>query len=322
MSAFPILVSSAGRRVALVELLRADALALGLSPRLIATDLQPGFSAACAAADLAIPVPPATHPEFAWAMLALCREHGVRLLVPTIDPELGPLARIAEALRAGGTHANISSPAAIATARDKLATAQALGADAPPSGLPEAVLAEPGAWRLPLIAKPRAGSASAGVRRIEAFAALGALAPGYMVQALLAGPEFTVNLFVDAGRTVAAVPHLRREVRAGEVAKAITLRHPGLAAIAGRLARAVPGLAGALCFQAIEGPEGPKLIEVNARFGGGFPLAHRAGARFTRWLIEQAMGRPCTASDDWQEGTTMLRYDAARFGQADPRAWL
>ena len=55
------------------------------------------------------------------------------------------------------------------------------------------------------------------------------------------------------------------------------------------------------------------VFEINARFGGGFPLTHRAGARFTRWLLEEAAGLLSTAHNDWQEGVTMLRYDAAVF---------
>lgn len=312
MSDFAILLSSAGRRVALLELLRADAIALGLKPRLIATDLAPAFSAACAAADVALRMPPARHAEFAPALLALCRDHGVRLLVPTIDPELAPIAAIATDLRGAGTHANISSPEAIAIARDKFLTAKALGADAPVSVLPPETLP------LPAIAKPRDGSASAGVRVITTPTEL---PDHYVVQQKLDGPEYTVNLFVADGRTLAAVPHLRREVRAGEVAKGITVRHPALAAIAKNLPRAVPGLAGALCFQAIDTPQGPKVIEINARFGGGFPLAHAAGAPFTSWLIRQAAGLPPDASDDWQDGTTMLRYDAAIFGRGDSDSW-
>lgn len=321
MTEFPILVSSAGRRVALLDLLRADAAALGLRPVLIATDAAPAFSAACAVADRAIAVPPATHGEFPGTMLAICRRHGVRLLVPTIDPELAPIAAIADSLRANATLVNISSPAAIAIARDKLLTARALGADAPASAPPAGVLAAPERWRFPLLAKPRGGSASTGVQRIDSLDAVRGLPDGYMVQQLLDGVEYTVNLFVRADRTLAAVPHRRREVRAGEVAKAITLRHPGLAAIAGRLPAALPGLAGAVCFQAIETADGARVIEVNARFGGGFPIAHRAGAPFTRWLIEQAAALPSSVGDGWQEGVTMLRYDAAIFGAADPAAW-
>lgn len=314
---FTILVSSAGRRVALLELLRADARALGLSPRLIATDLNPALSAACAAADLALPVPPATHAEFAPALAAICAKEGVRLLVPTIDPELAPIAAVAPALRASGTHANIAAPEAVAVARDKFLTARALGPLAPASAPAEEAHTLAG----PLVAKPRAGSASAGIRMLDDARQAAGLPAHYMVQQRLAGPECTVNLFVRDGSTIAAVPHLRREVRAGEVAKAITLRDPALLAIAAELPARVPGLAGALCFQAIVGADGPRVIEINARFGGGFPLAHAAGAPFTRWLIEDAAGMPSSAENAWREGTTMLRYDAAIFGQAEPGAW-
>jgi carbamoyl-phosphate synthase large subunit len=314
MSDFPILLSSAGRRVALLRLLRADAQALGLRPKLIATDLRPDFSAACAEADLALPMPPAAHAEFAPALAAACAAHGVRLLVPTIDPELAPIAAIAPALRQAGTAVNISTPPAVAVARDKFATAQALGADAPLSALPSAAAA----MTFPAVAKPRGGSSSLGVRVVDSA---NGLSDATLLQERLVGPEFTVNLFVRDGSTLAAVPHLRREVRAGEVSKAITLRHPALAAIAARLPEAVPGLSGALCFQAIEGAAGPRVIEINARFGGGFPLAHAAGSPFTRWLIEDAAGLPSSAVDTWRAGTTMLRFDDAVFGTADPLAW-
>ena len=42
-------------------------------------------------------------------------------------------------------------------------------------------------------------------------------------------------------------------------------------------------------------------------------LAHRAGGQFSRWLLEEAVGRSCSAHDDWQTAVTMLRYDAAVF---------
>ena len=55
------------------------------------------------------------------------------------------------------------------------------------------------------------------------------------------------------------------------------------------------------------------MFEVNARFGGVYPLAHRAGARFSQWLLEESLGLQCTANNDWRAGVTMLRYDDAVF---------
>jgi carbamoyl-phosphate synthase large subunit len=137
----------------------------------------------------------------------------------------------------------------------------------------------------------------------------------YLVQEMWDGAEYTVNLFFDQeGDLRCAVPHRRIEVRSGEVSKGRTERVPALMNAAHQLAAALPGARGPLCFQAIVRPDGSfAVFEINARFGGGYPLAHHAGATFTRWLLEEALCSPCTAHDNWREGVTMLRYDAAVF---------
>ena len=55
------------------------------------------------------------------------------------------------------------------------------------------------------------------------------------------------------------------------------------------------------------------MIEINARFGGGYPLVDHAGATFAQWLLEEVAGLSRTVHDDWREGVLMLRYDAAVF---------
>jgi carbamoyl-phosphate synthase large subunit len=56
------------------------------------------------------------------------------------------------------------------------------------------------------------------------------------------------------------------------------------------------------------------VIEMNARFGGGYPLSYAAGADFPLALVQDALGLPATARlDGWQDGLVMLRYDAAVF---------
>ncbi|MFN3147737.1 MAG: ATP-grasp domain-containing protein [Paracoccaceae bacterium] len=175
----------------------------------------------------------------------------------------------------------------------------------------------PVAPAFPRIVKPRGGSSSVGLRLADDPAAFSnlTLGPDDIVQHRVDGPEFTVNIFVDAqGRLGAAVPHLRIETRGGEVSKGRTARHPVFREIAERMVAALPGAAGALCFQA-RWPEGglPQVFEINARFGGGYPLARAAGAPFSRWLLEEAAGLPATVADDWRDGTLMLRHDAAVF---------
>ena len=84
--------------------------------------------------------------------------------------------------------------------------------------------------------------------------------------------------------------------------------------LADRLGEKLTGARGALCFQAMVRHDGSAAIfEINARFGGGYPLAHAAGARFSQWLLEESLGLPSTASSQWQENLKLLRYDAAVF---------
>lgn len=169
----------------------------------------------------------------------------------------------------------------------------------------------------PAVLKRLDGSRSVGLcfaDDIESARALRLDARAYVAQERCLGPEYTVNCFVDqAGVLRAAVPHRRIEVRDGEVSKAVTERRADLNSIAHQIVAAIPGLRGPFCFQAILTDEGPKVFEINARFGGGYPLAHAAGATFGKWLIEEALGLPCTANDEWQDGLLMLRYDAAVF---------
>ena len=196
-----------------------------------------------------------------------------------------------------GTDVVVAAPAVVGLARDKLRTAELLCANRIPT--PRTIAAEDvdphaGDWSWPVLLKPRAGSSSIGVRRLDqpsAWPAAGAL-EGNVVQELLEGAEYTVNLFFDRGGTLRCViPHRRHEVRAGEVARGVTARHDALEAIGWSLGRLLPGARGPLCYQAIVDRAGrASVFEINARFGGGYPLAHHAGATFARWLLEEAVG--------------------------------
>jgi len=315
-----VLITSAGRRVALMESIRADARSSGLAALICAADQNPGWSSACSLADHASPVPRCTDPAYVDVLLALCREHGVQLVIPTIDTELPVLAVARDRFEQVGARVAISAPEAVAIARDKLRTARVLGAAGVPTPATEGledVLAARAAIRFPAVLKHIDGSRSIGLHfadSLDAAAQLSLPAARYVAQERCVGPEYTVNCYVDRqGELRAAVPHRRIEVRDGEVSKGITERRADLTAIAHKIAAAIPGLRGPFCFQAILTPAGPKVFEINARFGGGYPLAHAAGATFGKWLLEEALGLPCAANDEWQDGLLMLRYDAAVF---------
>ena len=320
-SSVTVLFSSAGRRVELMECFRSDARDLGINLRVIATDMVPSMSAACRAADAAYAVPRCVEPEFIPRMLELCAAEKVSLVVPTIDTELLVLAEAQERFRAIGTRVMVSSPKLVRVARDKLRTVELLAQHripVPRSVPAEQLLNRPDSLRFPVLLKPYDGSSSIGVQSADSPESLGRLnldVQRYLAQEKWSGREYTINQFYDQhGQLRASVPHLRCEVRAGEVSKGVTERHPLLMAMAEKIGAVLPGPRGVLCFQAIVDEAGEAIVfEINARFGGGYPLAHRAGARFSRWLLEEVSGAPATVNDNWQAGLTMLRYDAAVF---------
>ncbi|WP_343517617.1 ATP-grasp domain-containing protein [Sphingomonas sp.] len=312
-----MLLCSAGRRVSLLRAFRRAAADLHVDLRIIACDVQPEWSAACRLADLAVRVPYADDPDYIPAIEEICREHDVGLAVPTIDPELLPLAAARERLAAAGTTVSVSGVPVIEICRDKLDTATFLARHGIP--VPRTVdLALAGAqdWNGPAIVKPRHGSAGRAITRIDSLAELpGTETEPMIVQELLEGEEWTVNVYFDgAGALRSVVPHRRVQVRAGEVEKGVTGWQPQLIEIAEKMAACLPGPYGALCYQAIIAADGSaKVFEINARFGGGYPLADYAGASFARWLIEERLGLPSTAANRWTAGVAMLRFDAAIF---------
>jgi len=319
-----VLVSSAGRRVALMNLFRESADKLGLDLRILASDMDPSLSSACHASDRSFKVAHCNAPGYVDSLIGICEQNQVNLVVPTIDTELEILARARQDGRFGSTGIAVSDPETIALVRDKLACSahlSRLGIPVPRTIPAGEVLARAKAWEWPLFAKRISGSRSVGAKLVKDPESLRVFMTEHqdlIVQEVCRGREYTVNLYIDSRgvlRSIAA--HLRMEVRDGEVSKGITVRDARLEKMAKVLVQAIPGLRGPVCFQVfMEDVKErlPLITDINARFGGGYPLAHAAGAEFTTYLLAEQVGLEC----EWgpllvKDGVTMLRYDAAVF---------
>jgi carbamoyl-phosphate synthase large subunit len=321
MTAATVLISSAGRRVELLRGFRSALDTLGLDGRVLAVDRSP-LSSALQTADEGFLVPSCDDPAFVPEMLELCHKHSVDLVVPTIDPELPVYAAARDEFSSAGTTVAVGSAEVVAIAADKSRTHEWLTGNGFPTvgqATPGEVRADPRAWPFPLVVKPRHGSAAIGfcvVNDVPAFD-LAVRAGDVVVQTVAPGVEYTVDVLVErSGRCVCAVPRRRLEVRAGEVSKAVTMRSAELEALAVAVSEALPGAYGVITLQIFRDDDTARMavIEMNARFGGGFPLSREAGADFPRWLLEEVTGMPSSATTDgWRDGLVMLRYDAAVF---------
>ena len=278
------------------------------------------MSSAANLADASFIVPRCTSDEFIPFMLDLCRKEGIRVIVPTIDTELPVYSEYRSAFADIGVTIPISSPETIKIGYDKISTHRWLMQQAFPTveqASAQSALSQ--GFSFPAIAKPVRGSSSIGVTRVENREELHQASRGtdYVVQTIAQGHEYTVSTLVNReGRCVCAVPRRRLEVRHGEVSKGMTVRSEALEDLASRISEALPGAYGPLNVQIFMDEESGDLnvIEINARFGGGYPLAFESGAHYPKWIIEEILNLESTArADGWQDQLVMLRYDDAVF---------
>ena len=111
------------------------------------------------------------------------------------------------------------------------------------------------------------------------------------------------------------VPRERIEIRAGEINKGCTAKNEILSFLKDKLGY-IKGCVGCICVQLFFHPETKDIvgIEINPRFGGGYPLTYMSGGNFPELLIrEYFQNEEVAYSDCWKDGMLMLRFDDAVY---------
>jgi len=312
-----VLFTCIGRRVSLLKSFRRAAKQLKLRASFLGTDITE-LSPALQLCDKRFLVRPISHPRYISDLLRVVKAENVDLIVPTIDTDLLLLAENKAGFEKLGCRVLVSSPKVIQICQDKRMTYRFLlknGFDGPATMAVQTALAKKGlSW--PVIAKPWDGAAAKGVIIVNDRRELRILSkhiPNCIVQELVRGTEYTCDVFVDFDMEVrCVVPRKRIEVRAGEVSKGQVVRDDRLMSLAADVISALnagPGVITLQCF--LEADGAIKVTEINPRFGGGAPLAIKAGANFPKWILQELVARkPRIRFDGFKDGLTMLRYDA------------
>jgi carbamoyl-phosphate synthase large subunit len=313
MAPHQVLILSAGRRVSLVRAFQEAMRRLALPGRILTADLRPELSAACQIAERR-QLPHVLSDEYPQALARLCREEGIALAVPTIDTELAVLSSLREEFAAQGTHLMVSSADLVRRCRDKRLTVGLFEG----LGLPTPRLYRGGDLQFPLFAKPISGSMSQGIRVFTSARELEHseldLQAHLLMEVVSAQDweECTLDIYYDRNGTLRClVPRRRTEVRCGEISKGWTDK--SLLPLLKPAFEKVLGARGCLTAQVFAHRHSESVlgIEINPRFGGGFPLSERAGARYPEWLLrEYLLGQTLEYRDDWEDRLMMLRYDA------------
>lgn len=308
-----ILLSCIGKRGYIARLFREH---LGPRDRIIGTSNSP-WTPGFVSCDEGVVMPDIAHPSYPDAVLELCRTRRIDVLLSFFDPDVHRLSRLRDTLTAEGVRCFIPGPEAADISFDKVRTGEFLESLGLPgvrtftslAGAREAL--RNGEVRFPLFVKPRRGFGSRNTFQARDEAQLAAflmLEEDMIAQETIAGEEYDFDVLNDlSGRPVSVVPWRKLASRMGETQLAETVHSPELVALGHRVASAL-GHAGPLDADLFVDRGEVRVLEINLRFGGGYPVSHLAGADFPAAILGMARGEPAPATvGGYRPGVVMTK---------------
>lgn len=309
-----ILITSAGRRVSLVKAFQKELKAIFPKGKVMTTDFNIELSAACHVSDKAFQLPLVDDSNYLNCLIDVCLNNDIKLIIPTIDTELQLLAKHSKGLQKKGINPIIASQKFIDVCRNK----RNMNAFFVDNNIPVAKEYSKYDYKLPLFIKPQNGSRSVDtfiIKKHEELTEYHFKNKDLMFLEYLNHKdfeEFTCDLYYDKHHNLkCVVPRKRIEVRDGEVNKGVTDKNELVDFITTHLSH-IDGAVGCLTSQFFKHKHNGNIygIEINARFGGGYPLTYLAGANYVKWILEEyLLDQDIPFYNDWEENLLMLRYD-------------
>lgn len=326
-----ILFTCAGRRTYLLKYFKE---LLGDEGLIVATDLQ-ATAPALTAADVSIQVPPVYDKDYIGTLVDICKQYKINALISLNDLELPILAQNKNLFDDLGVNLIVSSQEVIDICFDKYKTAkyiQSIGLNSPKTfvNYKDAIHAiHVGQLSFPLVLKPRWGSGSIGIEYVndmsefintysallnkikKTILATASQGDKYiLIQEKISGHEYGLDIMNDLKGTNRGVSvKLKLAMRAGETDKARTIDNPDLWRIGKTLGDKLQHI-GNLDADVLEQDGQYYVLELNPRFGGGFPFSYEAGVNFPHAIIEWLKG------NDVDDKILIPRYNAT-FAKCD-----
>ena len=324
MSAMNILLTSSGRRTYLVDYFKR---ALGGGGLVFAANSQ--MSPALLRADGSVITPLIYDENYIPFLLDFCKKNSIGLLVPLFDIDLPVLSKAKAEFAEIGTFVAVSDPETVEACNDKYAMflkLWKLGIRCPETSLSpdDAKLkTQTGIMNYPLMIKPRFGMGSIAVdeaagekelkvlfercrRRIKEtylkYEALSCPDEEVIIQTKTPGYEYGLDVINDfKGNYVTTVVKKKSAMRAGETDEAETLGkgdrgYEELVKLGEQISAGF-GHIGNMDVDVIMDEDNcrPYVIDMNARFGGGYPFSHAAGADLPKAYVKWAAGETVPA---------------------------
>lgn len=326
-----LLFTCAGRRTYLLKYFKEQ---LGSGGLIVGTDMQL-TAPALTAADIKEQVPAVYADDYVDKTLDICRRHQIKAVISLNDLELPILANNRSRFEEIGVTVIVSTPDVIDICFDKFKTAEyvkSLGIDTPKTFVNynsaiEAI--SKGELNFPLVLKPRWGSGSIGIEFVndleeldevynslvkkvkKTILATASQGDEYiLIQEKINGQEYGLDVMNDlSGNNRGVSVKKKLAMRAGETDKAQTVDNANIREIGRCLGENLRHI-GNLDVDVFEKDGSYYVLELNPRFGGGFPFSYEAGVNFPKAIIEWLNGNDIEDSTLTPEyGKTFAKCD-------------
>lgn len=302
-----ILFTCVGRRNYLLGYFREF---LSSTDCLVATDMN-WFAPGMQEADVSVCVPSIYDPKYIPRLLSVIEEHQVDAVISLNDLELPILSKHRVEIEEMGAKLLVSNEWVIDITFDKLKTAHflsSIGLRTPKTYVSREKYQED-EGKYPLVLKPRWGSASIGIdfpeteeelllaeqlaqiklnRTILKTASQENVEEALLFQEFVKGKEYGMDILNDfEGNYVGTFVREKLSMRAGETDKAISVVDERFEEIGRTISEHLHHI-GNLDCDVLEQDGVLYVLELNPRFGGGYPFSHEAGAQsvacYCQWL--------------------------------------
>ena len=274
--------------------------------------MLPDLSAASYISKNSIQLPEANNRNFIKTLMFVSKKNRISYIIPTIDTELNVLSKNKKKFLRENIHIICSDYELIKMLRDKRNLT--LISKKFRVNIPKIYTSSNVSY--PCFAKPYDGSNSKNTFIINNKNEMKIAKKNkkiFFSQYLNSSyKEYTVDAYYNKySKLICSVPRERLAVRGGEIEKGITRKGKILKYFTKKFSE-FPGLIGPITFQIMANIKKDKfyLIEINPRFGGGYPLSYHAGANYPKYLIREYISQERLKKfSKWKNNLLSLRYD-------------
>lgn len=319
-----VLITNVGRRGYLVDYLRESK---NFSGKIFVSDCDKTASGLYGNNDgyFILPKPVDDEKLYTRKLRELCLEQNVSMVIPVIDPEIYILSKCRETFLKDGINIIVSDRNVLDICYNKSLMNNFLGTNGflIPKTYEDIQTFETNYSNkdvdFPVIIKPVYGSGSAETYKVEDLSKLKSLFhKGMMIQEFLQGEEFGVDVFNTFEKVpVRCVVKKKISMRSGETDKALSIKDKEIQDLMLKVATTLRHI-GNLDSDIIKTPKGLYVIDMNPRFGGGYPATHATGTNLVGLLVDMEKGNNVEPDfDSYKKNLLVMKEIKVRVHELD-----